>query len=447
VFQRFFLRALPSYSPPESGPMSSNSVPEQRGRATVDKRVLALSVVAGAAAGAVIGQRRKLASSNGAVDVSADTTPRTLIDWNRVRSIAVSMNRGLALTSAERERATALYRKLEAECLPIVQAYTGIELADAVDRTFAVDRVDWIEANISSFKRMFEPIEALNATTSASGSSLTSGFMGAANRIVLSSEVGILLAYLARHVLGQYDLALLGREPVQTGKLYYVEPNIRAVEHSMRLPKTDFRTWLVLHETTHAFEFEGVPWLRDYFNGMLEQYLGFMKQDAEQLRQGWKAMRTMVNRAREQRGPDVSWLEAVMTPEQRELFNQMQAVMCMVEGYSNHVMNAVGRDLLPKYDAISKTFERRRQDRSQVERLFARLTGLDLKYEQYRLGEEFIDQIAAERGHDVAKRIWDNPASLPTMEEIRQPALWLARVVDARSPDATTWVGEVDSQK
>ena len=124
----------------------------------------------------------------------------------------------------------------------------------------------------------------------------------------------------------------------------------------------------------------------------------------------------------------------VMTPEQRDVFNQMQAVMCMVEGYSNHVMNVVGRDLLPKYDAISKTFERRRQDRTQIERLFARLTGLDLKYEQYRLGEEFIDGIAAERGHDVAKRIWGNPASLPTMEEIRQPALWLARVVDARSP-------------
>jgi coenzyme F420 biosynthesis associated uncharacterized protein len=419
--------------------MSSNSIPTQRGRASVDKRVLALSMVAGAAAGAIVGKRRQMAMSNGAVDVAADAIPRSLIDWDRVRSIAVSMNRGLALTSAERVRATAQYRTLEAECLPIVQAYTGIELADAVNRTFAVDRVDWIEANITSFKRMFEPIEALNATTS--GASLTSGIMGSANRAILSGEVGVLLAYLARHVLGQYDLALLGREPVLTGKLYYVEPNIRAVEQTMRLPKPDFRTWLVLHETTHAFEFEGVPWLRDYFNGMLEQYLGFMKQDAEQLRQGWRAMRVMVNRAREQRGPDVSWLEAVMTPEQRELFNQMQAVMCMVEGYSNHVMNAVGRDLLPKYDAISKTFERRRQDRSQIERLFARLTGLDLKYEQYRLGEEFIDQIVAERGHDVAKRIWDNPANLPTMEEIRQPSLWLARVVDARAPGAGTPVG------
>jgi len=415
--------------------MSSTTSPSQRGRPAVDKRVLAASMIAGAAVGAIAGKRRQQAASNGQAIATPVTPPRSLIDWKRVRSIAVSMNRGLALSSAERQRATAQYRELEARCLPIVQAYTGIELPGAIDRTFAVDRIDWIEANITGFKRMFEPIEALNAMSS-SGSSLTSGIVGTANRAVLSGEVGILLAYLARHVLGQYDLALLGREPVETGKLYYVEPNIRAVEQAMRLPKTDFRTWLVLHETTHAFEFEGVPWLRDYFNGLLEQYLGFMKQDAEQLRQGWKAMRAMINRAREQRGPDVSWLEAVMTPEQREIFNRMQAVMCMVEGYSNHVMNAVGRDLLPKYDAISKTFERRRQDRSQIERLFARLTGLDLKYEQYRLGEEFIDRIADERGHDVARRIWENPASLPTMAEIRQPDLWLARVVDARSPEA-----------
>jgi coenzyme F420 biosynthesis associated uncharacterized protein len=419
--------------------MSSQST-GQRGRPAVDKRVLAASMIAGAAAGAIVGKRRQQAAENGSVSPAAPGAVRPLIDWNRVRSIAVSMNRGLALTSAERERATAQYRALEEKCLPIVQAYTGIELADAVDRTFAVDRVDWIEANITSFKRMFEPIEALNATSPGSAS-LTSGLLGTANRTVLSGEVGVLLAYLARHVLGQYDLALLGREPVQTGKLYYVEPNIRAVEQAMRLPKTDFRTWLVLHETTHAFEFEGVPWLRDYFNGLLEQYIGFMKQDAEQLRQGWTAMRAMVNRAREQRGADVSWLEAVMTPEQRDVFNQMQAVMCMVEGYSNHVMNAVGKSLLPKYDAISKTFERRRQDRTQIERLFARLTGLDLKYEQYRLGEEFIDRIAADRGHEVARRIWDNPASLPTMAEIREPALWLARVVDARAPEPGIGIG------
>jgi coenzyme F420 biosynthesis associated uncharacterized protein len=399
-------------------------------RFPVDRKLLAASMIVGATAGAMVGQRLKPST----VEQTSEAPPaQPMIDWERVRSIAISMNKGLALTAGERDRQTAAYRELEAKCLPIVSAYTGIELPDAVERTFAVDRVDWIEANITSFKRMFEPIEALNASNGSS-TSAASKLFGNANRAVVSGEVGLLLAYLARHVLGQYDLALLGRETVETGKLYYVEPNIRAVERALNLPKSDFRMWLALHETTHAFEFEGVPWLRSYFNGLIEQYFEFLKRDAEQLKQGFRAMRAMVGRAREQRGPEVSWLEAMMTAEQRALFNQMQAAMCMVEGYSNHVMNAVGRDLLPKFDAISKTFETRRRDRSRIERLFVRLTGLELKYEQYQLGERFIDSIVASHGHDVAKRIWDNPASLPTMPEIRAPQLWISRVVDAKAP-------------
>ncbi|MGH2550435.1 MAG: zinc-dependent metalloprotease, partial [Thermomicrobiales bacterium] len=297
-------------------------------RFPVDRKLLAASMIVGATAGAMVGQRMKTTTVESTAEPLA---PQPMIDWERVRSIAISMNKGLALTAGERDRQTAAYRELEAKCLPIVSAYTGIELPDAVERTFAVDRVDWIEANITSFKRMFEPIEALNAS-SGSSTSAASKLFGNANRAVVSGEVGLLLAYLARHVLGQYDLALLGRETVETGKLYYVEPNIRAVERALNLPKSDFRMWLALHETTHAFEFEGVPWLRSYFNGLIEQYFEFLKRDAEQLKQGFRAMRAMVGRAREQRGPEVSWLEAMMTAEQRALFNQMQAAMCMVEG-------------------------------------------------------------------------------------------------------------------
>ncbi len=402
--------------------MSSTS-PIKRGAPS--RKTLAASLFAGALVGLVVSQRLKPPAE--AVPFAADVETPPLIDWDRVRSIAVSMNRGLALTARERERATTEYRERELRCLPIVSAYTGITLDDVAERTFAVDRIDWIDANISGFRRMFSVVEALN---SAPGSqSALSGLVGSANRAVLSGEVGLLLAYLARHVLGQYDLALMGREPIQTGKLYYVEPNIRAIEETLKIPGDEFRTWLVLHEITHAFEFEGVPWLRDYFNGLLESYMRLMQQDAEQLRNGWRGMKAMITRAREQHGEDVPWLEAVMTPEQRAIFTQMQAVMCMVEGYSNHVMNAVGKDVLPRYEVISKAFERRRGQRGQVDQLFARLTGLSVKLEQYRLGEEFIDAVVADHGHDGAKKIWAGPEFLPTMEEIRDPALWVARAV------------------
>src|SRR5690606_17434014 len=120
------------------------------------------------------------------------------------------------------------------------------------------------------------------------------------NQVAVSYEVGLLLGYMARRVLGQYDLALLGREPVASnGKLYYVEPNIRGIEKKLGLPKDDFRMWLALHETTHAFEFEAHPWVRMHFNGLLDRYMTFLKQDTEFLRQGVQGLKVFAKRISE----------------------------------------------------------------------------------------------------------------------------------------------------
>jgi len=122
----------------------------------------------------------------------------------------------------------------------------------------------------------------------------------------------------------------------------------------------------------------------------------------------------------------------LMNEKQRELFNRMQTMMSVIEGYSNHVMNAVGRELLANYEPISRKFEYRQSHRSQAELLFAKLTGLDVKMEQYRLGEQFIDTIAERRGHAFAVQVWDGPEMLPSPEELRNPQLWIQRVDRSR---------------
>jgi coenzyme F420 biosynthesis associated uncharacterized protein len=389
----------------------------------LNRKLLAMGLVAGVAAGAWAGNKMQ--------DLTTREAPSTLIDWEQARGIAINMNRGQTLTRVEREKLDDYYRDLVARCIPIVANYTKTHLSSALDQTFAFDRIDWINANLASFRTMFAPLETLNLTPEGK-QSVAANLWGGINQKVLSAELGFLLGYLARRVLGQYDLALLGREPVTSGKLYYVEPNIRAVEHTLGLPKDEFRMWLALHETTHAFEFEGHPWLREYFNDLLEEYFEFLRQDVDRLKQGIRGMRVFIDRARSRDEGTQSWIEAIMTPDQRALFQRMQATMCMVEGYSNHVMNAVGRQLLPNYDLIAQKFEQRQRQRSFAEQLFARLTGLDVKMEQYRLGQQFIDTIAERRGHEVARRIWDGPESLPTMTEIYDPDAWLARVIDGR---------------
>ncbi len=400
-----------------------------------NRRLLAASAVAGLALGAAISTRVRRAQAPSAPDTAVDATAALaagpgLIDWSLARSLATRMNEQERLAPDERERLDRYYRALDAECFPIVAAYTGINLELTSERTYAFDRVDWIEANLTAFQYLLEPVERIAASTQRNG-----GAMAALSRRVASAEVGILLGYLSRRVLGQYDLALLGREPVDGGKLYYVEPNIRQIEQSLGMPRNDFRMWLALHETTHAFEFEGNPWVSRYFNGLLGEYLETVQSDAALLGSGVTGIKTLFNRTRD-RDSGTSWLEGVMTPQQREIFGRLQALMCIVEGYSNHVMNAVGRELLPTYDTISRRFEQRKARRSPADELFGRITGLRLKMEQYRLGEEFIDAVVAERGHSLARRVWDGPEFLPTMAEIRDAPSWIARVdaMDASVP-------------
>jgi coenzyme F420 biosynthesis associated uncharacterized protein len=397
-----------------------------------DRRVLAAGVLVAAATGAWVGQRLQQQARK-----PSSAEPPSLIDWRAARDIAVMMSREEALSMPERHKLDAEYRALVARCVPIVSDYTGDQLPDAPERTFAFDRVDWVNANIDAFERMFAPLEGIHLLGEKAQQTVGGQMIGTLNQKILSSEVGLLLGYLGRKVLGQYDLTLLGREPMTPGRLYFVEPNIRAAEKSLGVPRDEFRMWLALHETTHAFEFEAHPWLRDHFNGMLERYFEFLKEDAQRLRaNGLSGLKLYLDRIRSGSGESGSWLEALMNAEQRALFSAMQATMCIVEGYSNHVMNAVGRDLLPNYALISRRFEQRLAQRSQADRLLAKLTGLDVKLEQYRLGEQFIDRIVRERGHGFARRVWDGPEHLPTMAEIREPDLWLQRIdyLDGRVP-------------
>lgn len=399
-------------------------------RRPFDPRFLAVGVLAGAALGVWANTKTREYRQSG-------TMPK-LINWNQVRSVAAGMNRGDSLGPAERASLAAEYRRLVDRCLGPITEYTGTALPRPFDATLAFDRADWVNANITGFEQLFAPLEGLNPLHDQPPR-VASILWGNVSQTVLSGEVGLLLGYLARRVLGQYDLALLGKEPITDGKLYFVEPNIRQVQRNLRLPLDDFRMWLALHETTHVFEFEAHPWLRAHLNGILEQYFEFLSQDVSQLKDGgFGSLRAFLDRARGGSngagadGPSMSnWIERIMTPDQRELFSQMQATMAIVEGYSNHVMNVIGRQILPSFDQISRQFEKRQREKSVAEQIFIRLTGLDMKLEQYRMGEAFIDRVVALRGHDLARQVWDGPEQMPNLDEVKNPERWIARM-DAR---------------
>jgi coenzyme F420 biosynthesis associated uncharacterized protein len=381
------------------------------------RKNLERGLLAGAALGALYVATRPRGESG--------QTSSKLVDWRRVEESALGMVRRLPEGEIEnRLYWNQRYRGMVRRSIDVITEYTGIGLNQPLDSVYVFDRQDWVRANLEGFRRVFDRIEEIQKQLKP-GETFASLLLGEANRQVLSAQLGLLMGYLARRVLGQYDLSLLGKEAVTSGNLYFVEPNIARLERELKLPAEDLRMWIALHETTHAFEFEGNPWLRQHFNGILEGYFEGLNDQVRGLR-GAGAVAKLAARLREG-GKREAWVELLMSDEQRKLFRQMQGIMSLLEGYSNHIMNTVGATILPEFEQIKERIEARQKRNRWADKMFARMTGLNVKLEQYRLGEIFVNEVVNRKGIDFMNRVWSAPEALPTMEEIRQPDLWVRR--------------------
>jgi coenzyme F420 biosynthesis associated uncharacterized protein len=379
-----------------------------------------LGSIIGAAA-TVVGRRAEMAARRG------------LVDWGSVERIAIARaNRAPGrLSPMELRAAEGAYREAMARVVPRLEEALGMPLPGVVERASVVDRAGWIRANVGTFRTLISRLEGqLLDQVVPVGGGLTRATMALANRWVTSQQLGFLLGFMGTRVLGQYDLAILSAE-AEDGRLLFVEENVRGTAHALGIPVAPFRTWIALHETTHAFEFEGQRWLRPYLAERLERQLALFSGNATTL--GRDAIRA-VGRALRGEGSGEHWLERLMTDEQRQLFRETQAVMSLLEGFSDYVMDEVGRGLVPDVEKISARFHERRQQRSTFERAVLRLTGMDLKMEQYARGERFVRAVAEARGRPALARMWEGPETLPSADEIEHPDHWIGRVLDGGSP-------------
>jgi coenzyme F420 biosynthesis associated uncharacterized protein len=352
-----------------------------------------------------------------------------LVDWRRVESIAIARLRNApgALTEAQLRAVEGEYADAMARVAPALARHLGTELPGVVDRVAIVDRAEWVRANTAAFAGLIGRLEGeLLDQILPPGGGLGKATVALANRWVTTRQLGLLLGFMGQRVLGQYDLALLTAETTP-GRLLFVEENIRHTARALDIPVGPFRTWIALHETTHAFEFEAHPWLRPYLAERLERQVSMLSSDAASM--GREAVATIGAALRgEGRRDDQHWLERLMSDEQRRLFRETQAVMSLLEGFGDHVMDEVGRDLVPGVERISARFHGRREQRTPFERAMLRITGMDLKLEQYRKGEAFVAEIERLAGSAALRRLWDGPQTLPTPEEIDHPADWVRRL-------------------
>ncbi|MFI8437159.1 zinc-dependent metalloprotease [Streptomyces sp. NPDC079020] len=300
-----------------------------------------------------------------------------------------------------------------------------------------VDRAGWIRANVAGFRELLRPLLEKMQDRRAGGTG--GAVLGAVGGKVTGVELGMLLSFLASRILGQYEtFAPATRELPGSadggGRLLLVAPNIVHVERELDVDPHDFRLWVALHEETHRTQFTGVPWLRDHLQGEIQSFLDETDVDPvtvlERLREAAQSL-SGGSRPEGERGEDGgrSLVEVVQTPGQREILGRLTAVMSLLEGHADFVMDGVGPDVVASVGEIREKFQQRRaRGASRLDLALRKLLGLDAKLRQYRDGEKFVRTVVGEVGMDGFNRVWTSPNTLPTKAEIASPADWVARV-------------------
>lgn len=345
-----------------------------------------------------------------------------MVDWSLARQVA-----RLAAGSEPRADLGIDLASVCAELEPHVGSYTGLTPATPVPALEVLDRAEWALMNIAAIEPLLGPVAGRLDGRLEKAPGPLAGLLQAGAGAALAAEVGLVLGYLSRRVLGQYELALLGAE--RPPRLVLVGVNLEGAARQLDVDRGAFFTWVCAHELTHVFQFQGVPWLRDHLGGLLRSYLETVEVRVEGGGGGgFPSPSDLVDRFREG-----GLAGLVQTGDQKSVMGEVQAAMAVVEGYSEHVMDVLGEQLIPRQAELRDAMDRRRQNRPAPQRLIEKLLGFDLKLRQYELGKQFCDAVVARGGIDALNRVWSAPEALPSLEELDRPELWLARTAPPRA--------------
>jgi coenzyme F420 biosynthesis associated uncharacterized protein len=340
------------------------------------------------------------------------------VDWDLAAATAAALGKsGPRVTLDEATAVVTDLRRLAHEAARHVETYTGMSPAGQPAPVRVVDRRDWAAANIDGLRAVVAPL-----LVRATGGRQPGPVADAVGARVTGVQAGTVLAYLSGRVLGQYEV--FAGEP---GQLLLVAPNIVDVERRLEARPRDFRLWVCLHEVTHRTQFTAVPWLRAHFLGEVAAFVdagGTTEQMAERVRRSLRDVSEVI------RNPDSrrSMIDLVQTPAQRIVLDRITALMTLLEGHAEFVMDGVGPEVVPTVAEIRSRFNKRREAGHPVEKLLRRLLGVDAKLRQYAEGRKFVQAVVSRVGMAGFNKVWHSPLTLPLPAELSDPAAWVARV-------------------
>lgn len=341
-----------------------------------------------------------------------------VVDWSLAERVALALaGEGPSWDGDEAE-----LRSESKRAARLVRRYTGLRRGRRLPSAELVDRAEWARVNLSSFRQMSATVEEALAErlTESKRGGLSQTLAGAA----AGAEVGLTVGYLAQRVIGQYDVALIG--PARAPRLLFVAPNLSAARVRLEVDRGLFLRWVALHETTHAVQFAAVRWLRPHLGEIASELFAGA---AIEVKPGELLARLARMNPRELIGTVARGELATLlwTDPQRRLIGRLMATMTLVEGYAEHVMDAVGDRLDPGYAELRRRLDRDRQRRGPLDAIVSRLLGLEMKIAQYKRGKAFADEVVRVGGIRALNTAWRSPEDLPTAEELDDPAAWIER--------------------
>lgn len=341
------------------------------------------------------------------------------VDWDLAAAVGIRLApAGPAASPAQARGVVRSLARASARAVGPVAEVTGLSAPVPAHPAVVVGRPDWLRANVEQVRIATAPLTALLREHRPSALVRE---VGARTTAV---EMGAVLAWLSGKVLGQYEA--FG----PSGRLLLVAPNIVHAERQLDVDPADFRLWVCLHEETHRVQFGAVPWLSDHFTGEVHAFLAATDSD------GWSTLRRILGSLRQRigtgpgegRGSAPGLVDLVQTPEQREILERLTALMSLLEGHADVVMDDVGPRIVPSVARIRERFTRRRTQVGRIDGIVRRVLGLDAKLRQYTEGAAFVRGVVDSVGMPGFNAVWSSPEALPRPDEITRPARWVRRV-------------------
>ncbi|ABY24938.1 hypothetical cytosolic protein [Renibacterium salmoninarum ATCC 33209] len=356
---------------------------------------------------------------------------QNLINWELAASTAARLSpAGPTLSSSEIGAAVADLRRMADKSVPHVHQITGLDAAaDLRDsQVLIVDRASWAKANTQSFSVMLASTLA-RLEEKASTEKVLKPAARAVSGTVTGAQLGGILAFLSSKVLGQYDpfaAMAAGSTAPRAGRLLLVAPNIISIERELGVDPSDFRLWVCLHEQTHRVQFAAAPWLRDHMLSEVDKLSGLLLGNIDTL--GGRLGSAVRGSGSSEPQKSGGLLGLLQDPQEKAALSHLTAVMSLLEGHANVVMDAVDASIVPTVKTIRQRFNARGKDRGAVEKFIRNLLGLDAKMRQYSDGARFVRAVVAEVGMSGFNAVWESVENLPTETEIHEPALWVQRM-------------------